>query len=788
MAFAAYDNSSFCYDDPSRLFDGYENGIPFSYKVILQNPSGSNIAWLNDSIVAGSLNFNFSRLGGCAEGSVKLLTTALPVTASATAIAIIKNITDVQESYFDSCFCTSVCHGLTIGSYIPSEISWDSEYVSGLYILHIMDADTFYLFEHDGVTITQFISTATATFYPVVDFDSDLADYRILIYINSIESNIFTLVYSGYITDDSPSFGSPDSITLSFKGFSDMLTRLVSGRTDANTVKYGAPDSCQWPSGTAIVDIVKQLAADLPNFLPIVYDADLIDDSGMLLQNVLSMRKTANECFNDISKLAGNYEWGIDEQRRFYFKAPSTTVKTFWYGAGVTTSGISRSYSSIKNRCLVQDGSYTDTYEADSDMVAWKQQTLASGNLACGTAANQAIRQTFRTTKRSISRVRIGVKMVGSESANMITDGDMEASGVTNWPKIFQIGVDHVEKDTTYRAFGTQGLKCTVVVPLGGVVLTKTTVVGTTYALRWWHWVTKGTYQVEVDNGVDGTGRVVLAQSDVFRNGGASQSTFINGNLSFTATTTTTRIYFKSPYGNAIFGLDNVSLLKNSAILQISLVDPATESVLARDTKPVNVTDYTDFDFDLHYYGAHVDSITTYALDIRPVALTAGDVIYWLLQYDAAASIVNGALAKFNGSTWDAVTGALTVKIYYNSSQEIYGLREELTSPVVQGADNKEYINSYLAGISTVVRRLTITLEKQRSVLHSVVPASGLGLVSFRIPKQTTVTKDQIEQLNYSVGDNGLSISISAGKRLPYIAYQLEYIKQKLLTHIGLTS
>lgn len=697
---APYDTPGLPYDDSTtRYYDGYPGGIPFALKVLLQDASGNHVAWLTNRIIRDSLSFKFNRLGGCAEGSLRL--------------------------HLDDFFA----------------------------------------------------------------YAADLADYRVLVYINSQGSQDYSLVYAGFITDDSPACGEPMLLPLAFKGFSDMATRLVAGMRADGTVQYGAPDPCQWAGGTALDDIVKALASALPDYVPIQYSATYIDDPGIDLVNVLSMQKTAWECFNDLAALAGNYQWGVDHNRYFYFKAPATSAHTFWYGAGVSAFSVSRNYSGIKNRCLVQDGSYTDTYEADDDLAVQQQQTLHADYIDCGSNASQAVRQTCVTDKRSISRVRLSAKMVGTASSNMVTDGDMELAGTTNWPQIFAL-TDEISKDTKYRAFGSQGLRCSVAVPLGGTVLTMTTVVGVTYAFRWWHWVETGRFQVVVDNGLTGSSRELLAESDIFKKGDKDQKTFKENYLAFTATTTSTKIWLQSPYGYALFFLDQVDMRKNPGLLEVSLLDNATGDVLASGTVLVsNTADYEDYDIDLHYYGAHVDGITTYALDIRPVKLDGADEIYWQLESDDAGSITSGALTYYNGSSWASGTGALKIDVYYNTSQEAYGLRMEQTSPVVQGADNREYVNAYLAGISSPQRRVSCTLDKQRSVLHAGIPTSGLGLLDVRMPNQgSTVNEDQIEQIEYAINDNGLQTVVTAGRRLPDLAYQLEWIRHKFQTYMGLNS
>jgi len=695
-----YDTPGLPYDSSTeRYYDGYPSGIPFAYRVLLQDSNGVAVAWLTDKIIAGSLRFAFNRIGGCADGGFQL-------------------------------------------------------YV----------ADFF-------------------------EYDDDLTDYRVQVFINSQGSNDLTCVYSGFITDDAPVLGEPSKVAITMKGFSDMATRLIAGMRADGTIQYGAPDGCQWAGGTALVDIVKDLASKLPDFAPIAYNASYIDDPGLDLVNVLSMQKTAYECFNDLATLAGNYQWGVDQNRNFFFKAPSSAALTCWYGAGLSDFSVATARGAIKNRCLVQDGLYTDTYEAEADLAVQQQQTLHTDDISCGANSVQAVRQTFVTNKRSISRVRLSVKMLGSAATNMITDGDMEASGTASWPGIFL--TDALAKDTAFKAFGSQGLKCTVRVPWGGTVRTLTTVVGVTYSLRWWHWVNTGRFKVTVDNALTGSSREVLAVSDEYQRGDKDQKTFKQNFLSFTATTTTTKIWFQSPYGNALFYMDDVVVIKNPGLIEVSLLNADTGDILASDSNLVNNTAaYADIDFDLHYYGAHVDGITTYALDIRPVALDgAADEIYWKLESDDAGSITSGALTYYNGSSWAAASGALKLDLYYNTSQESCGLRMEQMTPVVNGADNKEYVNAYLAGISTPQRRVTATLDKQRTVLHAGLPSAGLGLFDARMPLQgSTINQDQIEALDYTVGDNGLTVGVTAGKRLPELAYQLEWLKHKLQTFTGLNS
>ena len=603
------------------------------------------------------------------------------------------------------------------------------------------------------------------------------ADYRIKVYINSQNSNDYTLIYSGYVTGKNPVYGEPDMIDLTTQGFSSQLQRVI----------IGSPEPVKYAAGATLLSMIQATVQSIALKTQILYSAALIDNPAIVLQNPISYQKRADECMNDMAGLAGNFEWGVDCNRYFYFKAPSAAVQNFWSGRTLQTYSEIEQYDTIKNRCLVPDGSYTDTYEAETDLVVGQSQAGGASLIECGTATSMGILQTFQTSKKSISRIRIYGYLTGAMAANMVTDGDMETSGMSAWQTSAQQKIwstDVLSKSTAYKAYGTQGLCCDVAILLGGVKIIKTTSIGYKYSLRWWAWVGDGELQVVVDNNLDGIDNRKLAVSDIIKKGDAAQKTFQQYELTFTATTTTTRIYLQSTWGMSKFYLDNIVLRQNSCKLVCTLINAATGAVLAtRDKIVENITTAAPIDLNLFYYGAHLDAITTYGISIMPVDYT-GVGLYWVLQYNAAGGLSGGQLYHWDGGWVENSNAGLKIDIYYNNSQETYGLREEISSPVVHGADMKIWVNAYLAGLSATQKRASFQLEAQRESLHSVVPSAGLGMAGVKIPGGTAIAQ-QLEQLDYNITEPGMAVSVTAGQRLPDIAYRLKYLEHKLSTSMS---
>ena len=225
--------------------------------------------------------------------------------------------------------------------------------------------------------------------------------------------------------------------------------------------------------------------------------------------------------------------------------------------------------------------------------------------------------------------------------------------------------------------------------------------------------------------------------------------------------------------------IDNVSLTVVAGSLSFMLINNTTGAELLEEPVIVNLQDLpragepAEFDVNINYYGCNPS--TTYALVIERSG-NLSDSNYFQLMYNDD-EYANGALYFYNGSTWVALENFagtdLYFKIYYNQSQELYGLRESLiTSPPTTDYDLlKKYINGYLATIDRPTKRAVIQLAGVRDMLEAQMPDVSLGMVAFRIGETSLDDVDglNIQSINYNMSDYGITADIEAGDRLPDI-------------------
>lgn len=116
-------------------------------------------------------------------------------------------------------------------------------------------------------------------------------------------------------------------------------------------------------------------------------------DATSFTPNSLEFNTTAINCFQTLAEIAGTREWGVDENRRFYFKTRSSSVG-FQLPIGSVLESLTYDVSSkdVVNRVIIIGGDvagvpYTRTVNDTTSQVKWKRRDSVIQNSAIVTDA-----------------------------------------------------------------------------------------------------------------------------------------------------------------------------------------------------------------------------------------------------------------------------------------------------------------------------------------------------------------------------------------------------------------
>lgn len=180
-------------------------------------------------------------------------------------------------------------------------------------------------------------------------------DYNLRIYRRNHVTNSFDLRYQGLVETKDPSIqGNQENIGISGHGYSVQLNRIY-----LDEVTY---------SSTEVSVIVKSLLDTYitPN-TDITYDASDIEATGFTVDSI-KFNEMCGSAFSKLANIVGSREFGVDQNRKFFFKARNTSVGwRFPLGYKVTDFREQQDFSDVVNRIIVQGGEtggvpYKNTY------------------------------------------------------------------------------------------------------------------------------------------------------------------------------------------------------------------------------------------------------------------------------------------------------------------------------------------------------------------------------------------------------------------------------------------
>ena len=153
--------------------------------------------------------------------------------------------------------------------------------------------------------------------------------------------------YSGYITKR-PERGTAKQQTYSGYGY----------RKQLDGIRVNEVDTAQ--------EVATIIGDTLDNY--ITGNTDIVKDTNKIPAAVYAMVSTiywdripASDLFERLRQLAGAYEWGVDEERDFYFRRISTQIfENFWIGKHLDSFKGTEDPEPIRNRLYVKCGRLTD--------------------------------------------------------------------------------------------------------------------------------------------------------------------------------------------------------------------------------------------------------------------------------------------------------------------------------------------------------------------------------------------------------------------------------------------
>lgn len=170
------------------------------------------------------------------------------------------------------------------------------------------------------------------------------ANFNIKIYRRNPSTKNFDLWYQGRIEDKEYNISAQEEIvTISGFGYQSALNDIL--------INQNYDDM-------EISDIVKDI---LDNFIVpntrITYDDADIEVTGVIVDSLDFNNVKAGDALRTLSEAVGSREWGVDRNRKFFFKAWSSTIGfNYALGRKIRNLKVNNSTRNMANRIIVQGG------------------------------------------------------------------------------------------------------------------------------------------------------------------------------------------------------------------------------------------------------------------------------------------------------------------------------------------------------------------------------------------------------------------------------------------------
>lgn len=200
-------------------------------------------------------------------------------------------------------------------------------------------------------------------------------DFNVRIYARNEVTKDYDLVYQGLVEDKNPNVkGMEETIQVSGQGYQAQLSRMyIADKTYTST-----------EVSLIVKDILDTYVCP---YTDITYDAGDIVATGFTPSSI-KFNTDAKSAMQTLADIVGTREWGVDHERKFYFKERSSTVGQR-YALGGFVSGFTSddSFKDIINRVIIQGGNigdppvpYTNTYNNTTSQTKYGRRDQVVSN------------------------------------------------------------------------------------------------------------------------------------------------------------------------------------------------------------------------------------------------------------------------------------------------------------------------------------------------------------------------------------------------------------------------
>lgn len=210
------------------------------------------------------------------------------------------------------------------------------------------------------------------------------------------------LAYRGYIETDKPILSKQDKIQLQTFGYVGQLKRVRVNKTYNNQ-----------EISVIVKDILDTFV--IPN-TSIIYDTSDIEGTQFVVDTI-EFDEMADSALRILAELAGSIEWGVDRNRKFFFKTKSDATRHYLrLKKEITNYDTINDYGSIVNRLIIKGGmlngsQFVDTINNDESQTSYGLRTQIISNSAIVTSSVSQQYGTMVLAEKAKIQRRITVKV-----------------------------------------------------------------------------------------------------------------------------------------------------------------------------------------------------------------------------------------------------------------------------------------------------------------------------------------------------------------------------------------
>jgi hypothetical protein len=225
-------------------------------------------------------------------------------------------------------------------------------------------------------------------------------DHNIRIYIRNSDTKNYDLWYQGLIENKSPNISDrKEVLSISGYGYLAQLSRIYISET------YTSQEI-----SVIVKDILDTYVT--PN-TDITYDAGDIENTGFTADS-LKFNTDVKRALETCANIVGSREWGVDKDRKFFFKAHSQVVGfREFVGGKIIKFSEDFSFKDIANRIVIQGGDvdgtpYTKTYNDALSQAKYNLRTkvIQNSSIVTDTVSSQFADAIFAEYSDVIKRAK----------------------------------------------------------------------------------------------------------------------------------------------------------------------------------------------------------------------------------------------------------------------------------------------------------------------------------------------------------------------------------------------